>query len=55
MIDRVYLQPIVEKGAVDNKHPSCTIQVDLSPNCEVELSVKVITICCSYIPSGLSQ
>ncbi|GLT69615.1 hypothetical protein SLA2020_417520 [Shorea laevis] len=40
VIDRVYLQPIVEKGVVDNKHPSCTIQVDLSPNCEVELSVK---------------
>ncbi|KAE8077724.1 hypothetical protein FH972_016258 [Carpinus fangiana] len=32
--------PIGEEGVVDNKHPSCTIQVDLSPNCEVELSVK---------------
>ncbi|XP_059429987.1 uncharacterized protein LOC132163636 isoform X3 [Corylus avellana] len=40
MIDHLYLQPILEKGVADNKHPSCTIQVDLSPNCEVELSVK---------------
>ncbi len=42
MFDLVYLQPIVEEGVLDNEQPSCSVQVDVSPNREVELSVKVI-------------
>ncbi|KAG2700491.1 hypothetical protein I3760_06G000100 [Carya illinoinensis] len=32
--------PIFEEVVLDSKHPSCTIQVDVSPNHDVELSVK---------------
>lgn len=42
MIDLLYLQPIVEEDLLYDKQPSCSVQVDVSPNCEVELSVKVI-------------
>ncbi|ONI15169.1 hypothetical protein PRUPE_3G028500 [Prunus persica] len=33
-------RPIIEKKLLDNVHPSCKLQVDLSPNLEVELSIK---------------
>ncbi|KAF3943895.1 hypothetical protein CMV_029587, partial [Castanea mollissima] len=32
--------PIVEEDLLYDKQPSCSVQVDVSPNCEVELSVK---------------
>ncbi|VVA31867.1 PREDICTED: vacuolar [Prunus dulcis] len=33
-------RPIIEKKLLDNEHPSCKLQVDVSPNLEVEMSIK---------------
>ncbi|BFG24048.1 hypothetical protein CerSpe_103220 [Prunus speciosa] len=33
-------RPIIEKKLLDNVHPSCKLQVDVSSNLEVELSIK---------------
>ncbi|KAM1717129.1 hypothetical protein COP2_025269 [Malus domestica] len=33
-------QPTIETEVLDNEHPSCRLQVDVSPNLEVELCIK---------------
>lgn len=35
------LQPTNDERLLDPEHPSCSVQVDISPNHVVELTVKV--------------